>query len=104
VSLASTIFAMAMLSFGILDDDRIDDQVGLEPHFLERLQVGQVRGRDEQPVTALVQRQHPAQHQHLGVDPVPGNLREVVSVQVQQRDAEGAGGEFPPAPTPSSAC
>ena len=43
----------------VLDDDRLDDEVGLEPDLLQRLQIGRIRGRDEQPVAATVQRQHP---------------------------------------------
>ena len=38
----------------VLDDQRLGHEVGLEPDFLERLQVGRVGDRDEQPVAALV--------------------------------------------------
>ena len=43
-------------------------EVGLEPDLLQRLQVGRVRHRDEQPVAALVQRQHAARLRDLGVE------------------------------------
>ena len=49
---------MAWRELVVLDDDRLDDEVGLEADLLERLQVGGVGDGDEEPVAALVQRQH----------------------------------------------
>ena len=41
----------------VLDHDRLDDEIRLESHLLERLEVGRIGGRDVEPVAALVQRQ-----------------------------------------------
>ena len=78
----------------ILDDDRVDDEVGLEPDLFESLEVRQVGRRDEQPVAALVQWKDPAQDQDLGVHPIARDLREVERIQVEQRDAERPRREF----------
>ena len=55
----------------VLDDDRLDDEVGLEPDFVERLQVRGIGRGDVQPVAALVQRQNAPRLGNLGVDSIP---------------------------------
>ena len=60
--------AIACAELVVLDDDRVDDEVGLEADLLERLQVGRIRDRDEQAVAPLVQRQNAARLGDLGVD------------------------------------
>ena len=87
---ASTSLWIAAGELVVLDDDRLDDEVGLEPDFLERLQVGRVGGRDEEPVAALVQRQDVPRLGDLEVDQVLLDLVEVEGREVEQRDAEGA--------------
>ena len=74
----------------VLDHDRLDDEVGLEPDLLQRLQVGRVGGGDVEPVAALVQRQHAARLGDLEVDQVRWILVEVERREVHQRHAEGA--------------
>ena len=54
----------------VLDHDGLDDEVRLEPHLLERLEVGGIGGRDVDPVAALLQRQNPPRLRHLGVDQI----------------------------------
>jgi hypothetical protein len=77
----------------VLDDDGLDDQVGLEADLLERLEVRGVRGGDEQPVAAPVQRQHAARGGDLGVDVFLVDLVDVEGGEVEQRHAERARGE-----------
>ena len=55
----------------VLDDDRLDDEVGLEADFVERLQVRRVGHGDVQPVAALVQRQNPPRLGDLGCRNIP---------------------------------
>ncbi len=74
----------------VLDDDRLDDEVGLEANFLQRLQVGGIGGRDVQAVAALVQRQHPARLGDLDVHQVFPDLAEVERREVHQGNAECA--------------
>ena len=74
----------------VLDDDGVDDEVGLEAHLVERLQVGRVGDRDEQAVAALVQRQDAARRGDLRVDELLVDLVEVEARQIEQRRAEGA--------------
>jgi len=74
----------------VLDDDGLDDQVRLEADFLERLQVRRVRGGDEQPVAAPVQRQHAPRGGRARVDVVLVDLVEVDTGEVEQRHPEGA--------------
>ena len=74
----------------VLDDDRLDDEVRLEPDFVERLQVGGVGGGDVQPVAALVQRQNPTRLGNARVEVLAVQLVEVEAGQVEQRHAECA--------------
>ena len=77
----------------VLDDDRFDDEIGLEPDFLQRLQVGRIRGRDEEPVSAPMQRQHPPRRRGARVDVILVDLGDVERGEVEQRHAERARGE-----------
>ena len=74
----------------VLDDDRLDDEIRLEPDFLEPLQVRRVGRRDEEPVAPAVQRQYVPRLGDLEVDQVLRELVDVERGEVQQRDAEGA--------------
>ena len=49
----------ALLELGLLDDDRVDPQAGLELDLVDGLQVGRVGNPEEQALAALQQRQHP---------------------------------------------
>ena len=88
----------------VLDDDRLDDEVGLEADLLERLQVGRVGGGDEEPVAALVQRQNAPRLGDLEVDQLLVDLVEVEAGKVEQRHAERARGEHRELRRASSAC
>jgi hypothetical protein len=47
------------LQLVLFDDHRLDRQSRLELDLIERMQVGRIRNRDEQPLAALDQRQQP---------------------------------------------
>ena len=74
----------------VLDHHGIDDQVGLEPDLVERLQVGRIGHGDEQAVAPLVQRQHAAAGRQLRVDQLLVDLLDVEAVEVHDRGAERA--------------
>ena len=88
----------------VLDDDRLDDEVGLEADFVERLQVGGVGRRDVQPVAALVQRQNAPRLGNPGVEVFLVDLVDVEAGEVEQRHAEGARGEHGELLRRSGAC
>ena len=77
----------------VLDDDRLDDEVRLEPDLLQALQVRRVGRRNVEAVAALVQRQNVPRLGNLEVDQLFRVLIGVEPRKVEQRDTEGARGE-----------
>src|SRR6185437_8831961 len=77
----------------VLDDDGLDDEVRLEAHLVERLQVGGVGRCHVQTVAALVQRQNAPRLGYPGVEVFPVDLVEIEAGEVEQRNAERARGE-----------
>ena len=72
----------------VLDNHRIDDQIGLEPHLVERLHVRRIRHRDKKAIAALVQRQYATGRDNLGIDELLVDLVEVETAEIEQRRAE----------------
>ncbi len=72
----------------VLDDDGLDDQIGLEPDLLEALQIRGIGGGDEQAVAALMQRQNVPRLGNLEVDQVLLQQVGVEPGQIEQRDPE----------------
>ena len=77
----------------VLDDDGLGNEIGLEAHFLQRLQVGGIGNGAEQLVAALVKRQHAPRLRDLEVDVFLLDLVGIEAREVEQRRAEGARGE-----------
>ncbi len=74
----------------VLDDDGLGNEIGLEAHFLQRLQVGGIGNGAVELVAALVQRQDAPRLRDLEVDVFLVDLVGVEARQVEQRRAEGA--------------
>ena len=76
----------------LLDDDRFDGITGRELDLVQRVEVGRVRHRNEQPLAALDQRQHTVLAQQLLADQ-PHDLQVGLDrIEVQERDAKLLGG------------
>ena len=76
------------LQLVVLDHDELDAHRGLEADLVERVQVGRVGDRQEQPLAALHQRQHAVLLQQLVADR-PHRVRiQRDRVQIEQRHAE----------------
>ena len=101
---ASTSLWIAGRELVVLDDDRLDDEVGLEPDFLQRLQVGRVGGGDEEPVAALVQRQNAPRLGNLEVDQVLRGSGRRRSRRGRAAGRRTRATRTPRAASPSSAC
>ena len=78
---------------GLLDDDRIDAEPGLEANLVECTQVGGVGDGDREAVAALIERDDLVRRDQLAVDGIDRNMRLVESRDVEQRIAEGVGDE-----------
>ncbi len=87
---ASTSLWIAGGELVVLDDDRLDDEIRLEPDLLEALQVRRIGRGDVEPVAALVQRQNVPRLGNLEVDQVLLDLVDVEPGEVEERDAERA--------------
>ena len=79
---------------GVLDDDRVDHQTGLELDLVVGRAVRRVREGHAQPVAALHEGQDPAGGDHLVIDDLPGEEFGVERRQVEQRETEGRGREL----------
>ena len=76
----------------LFDDDRLDGITGRELDLVQRVEVGRVRHRHEQPLAALDQRQHTVLAQQLLADQ-PHDLQVGLDrIEVQERDAKLLGG------------
>ena len=84
--------SMRLLQLVVLDDDRLDAEAGLELDLVDRVQVGRIGDRQEQPLAAPEQRQHAVLGEQLVADQPDGLEVEVDRVQVEQRHAEFVGG------------
>ena len=78
----------ASLELVLLDDDGFDAQRRLELDLVERLKVGRIADREEQPLAALQDRQDAVLQQQLLVDELDDVQIEVDGVEVEQRNAE----------------
>ena len=77
----------------VLDDDGVDDEVGLEAHLIEGLEVRRIGDRNEQPVAALEEGEHAPRDAYAGVHQLLVDVLGVEARQVHHRRAEGARGE-----------
>ena len=92
MSTCSSVFVDELGELVLLDDDRFDGVAGRELDLVQRVEVGRVRHRDEQPLAALDQRQHAVLAQDLLADQ-PDDLEVGLDrIQVQERDAKLLGG------------
>ena len=80
-----------LLQLVFLDDDCFDRQSRLELDLVERVKVGRVGDRDEQPLAALDQRQDAMLGEELVGDQLDGIDIGLNGFQVQQRHAEFLG-------------
>ena len=76
------------LQLVVLDHDELDAHRGLEANLIERVQIGRIRDRQEQPLAALHQGQYPVLLQELVAHRAHRVHVRRHGVQIEQRHAE----------------
>ena len=67
----------------LVDQDRLDDVVGLELDLVERAKVGRIRHADEQAIAALEQRQRLVLRDQVFAYEAQRNLREIERLDIE---------------------